>query len=184
MPMTPTYGFEYETPMTKPGITLTGDSDGSSPILAEQVEIALAGVDSRLASVEGDVAILQSSSPTDTGWLALSVTAAAGWTLASAFYRRWGPMVGIRVEYERTGADIVAGASGNIVGDPQVFTINTVEARPSQQWQFMFHASLTSGGCVLNTAGVLDITDAHSNSTVATNNFVRFSTTYFGSVFS
>lgn len=184
MPMTPTYGFEYETPMTKPGITLTGDSDGSAPILAEQVEIALAGVDSRLAAVEGDVAILQVASPIDTGWLTLDVTAAAGWTLAAGVYRRWGPMVSIRVECERTGADIVASAAGNIVGDPLVYTINTIEARPTQQWQFMFHASVTSGGSVLNTAGALNITDMHSTSTIATNNFVRTSTTFFGPSFS
>lgn len=184
MPMTPTYGFEYETPMTKPGITLTGNSDGSSPILAEQVEVALAGVDSRLASVEGDVAALQTASATDTGWLALSVTAAAGWSLASAVYRRWGPMVGIRVECERTGADIVANAAGNVVGDPLVFTINTVEARPTQQWQFLLHASVTSGGCVLNTSGALNLTDLHSNSSILTNHFVRASSTYFGPSFS
>lgn len=184
MPMTPTYGFEYETPMTKPGITLTGNSDGSSPILAEQVEVALAGVDSRLASVEGDVAALQTASGTDTGWLPLSVAMAAGWTFTSGVYRRWGPMVGIRAECERTGADIVANASGNVVGDPLIFTINTVEARPTQQWQLLLHASVTSGGCVINTAGALNVTDLHSNSTIATNNFIRISTTYFGPSFS
>jgi hypothetical protein len=69
MPMTPTYGFEYETPLTKPGITLTGDSDGSSPILAEQVETALAGIDARLAAAEGDISVLQAASPSDTGLL-------------------------------------------------------------------------------------------------------------------
>lgn len=184
MPMTPTYGFEYETPLTKPGITLTGDSDGSSPILAEQVEIALAGVDSRLASVEGDVAILQGASATDTGWLSLSIAPAAGWTTASAVYRRWGPMVGIRVECERTGADIVANASGNIVGDPLAFTINTVEARPTQQWQMVLHASVTSGSCVINTAGAMNLTDLHSNSSILTNHFIRVSTMYFGPSFS
>jgi hypothetical protein len=52
MPETPIYGFSYETPQSKPGITLTGDIDGSSPILAEQVENVAAAFDSRLTAVE------------------------------------------------------------------------------------------------------------------------------------
>lgn len=184
MPMTPTYGFEYETPLTKPGITLTGDSDGSAPILAEQVEVALAGVDSRLAAAEGDISILQTASPTDTGWLALSVAAGVGFTLVSAVYRRWGPMVSVAIEYERTGASIVVGATGNIVGDPTMCTINTIEARPSQLWFPGFVASTTSGGGVINTVGTTNITDANSNSTIATNDLVRITTTYMGTTFS
>lgn len=56
MPETPTYGFPYETPQTKPGITLTGDTDGSSPILAEEVETALAATDANVAQLSGLIA--------------------------------------------------------------------------------------------------------------------------------
>lgn len=52
MPETPIYGFEFETPQSKPGITLTGDSDGSSPILAEQVESVIAALESRIVAME------------------------------------------------------------------------------------------------------------------------------------
>ena len=52
MPETPIYGLSFETPQSKPGITLTGDIDGSSPILAEQVEAVAAAFDSRLTAVE------------------------------------------------------------------------------------------------------------------------------------
>lgn len=52
MPQTPVYGFEFETPQTKPGITLTGDIDGSSPILAEQVESVIASLESRIVAME------------------------------------------------------------------------------------------------------------------------------------
>lgn len=52
MPETPIYGLSFETPQSKPGITLTGDIDGSSPILAEQVENVMAAFDSRLTAVE------------------------------------------------------------------------------------------------------------------------------------
>lgn len=184
MPMTPTYGFEYETPLTKPGITLTGDSDGSSPILAEQVETALAGIDSRLAAAEGDIAALQTASPTDTGWLSLSASAGANFSVSSALYRRWGPMVTIAVTCERTGTALVIGATGNIIGDPTIATINTVEARPSQTWFPGYVATATSGGGVISTAGVINIADGNSNSTIATNDLLRVTATYMGTIFS
>lgn len=183
MPMTPTYGFEYETPLTKPGITLTGDSDGSSPILAEQVETALAGIDSRLAAAEGDIAVLQAGLATDTGWLALSGTAGANFTVVSALYRLWGPMVSVFVECERTGPSLAVGATGNIVGDPPLYTINTVAARPGQLWWPGFVASNTSGGSAITVAGIIVITDANSGSTIATNDFVRVTATFLGTTF-
>lgn len=183
MPETANYGFEYETPQSKPGITLTGDIDGSAPILAEQVDTVISGIDTRLTGAEGTIAILEAGAAHDTGWLAMSVAAGAGFTLVSAVYRLWGPLVGIRFEFERTGADIVANASGNVVGDPPICTINTIEARPSEQQMTLVQASLTSGGGRIGTNGVCDITDLHSNSSILTGHFVRVSGTYFGSTF-
>lgn len=183
MPQTPTYGFEYETPQSKPGVTLTGDIDGSSPILAEQVETVIAGIDARVAATEGDVAALQAVTASDSGWLVLSTTPAAGFALTSAVYRRWGPMVMIRVEYQRTGADLVANASGNIVGDPLVVTINTVNARPSENIPVLIHSSVTSGSGVINTLGAINLTDLHSNSAILTDHQVRITATYFGPSF-
>lgn len=52
MPETPIYALPFETPQSKPGITLTGDSDGSHPILAEAVEAVLASFESRLTAIE------------------------------------------------------------------------------------------------------------------------------------
>lgn len=183
MPQTPTYGFEYETPQSKPGVTLTGDIDGSSPILAEQVETVIAGIDARVAATEGDVAALQAVTASDSGWLVLSTTPAAGFALTSAVYRRWGPMVMIRIEYQRTGADIVANASGNVVGDPLVATINTVDARPSENIPVLIHASVTSGACVINTLGAINLTDLNSSSSILTDHQVRVTATYFGPSF-
>jgi hypothetical protein len=183
MPSTANYGFEYETPQSKPGITLTGDIDGSSPILAEQVDMVISGIDSRLTGAEGSIAILEAGQANDTGWLTLATTPAAGFTLTQALYRRWGPTVMIRLEYERTGADIVAGATGNVVGDPLIATITEVNARPSQPIQTLLHASLTSGACVINTAGAINLTDMHSSSTIATTNQVRVTAMYFGPSF-
>lgn len=52
MPETPIYSLPFETPQSKPGITLTGDSDGSHPILAEVVEAVLASFEARLTAIE------------------------------------------------------------------------------------------------------------------------------------
>ena len=184
MPETANYGFEYETPQSKPGITLTGDIDGSAPILAEQVDTVISGIDTRLTAAEGGLDALQAVAPADTGWLALSTTPAAGFTLTSAVYRQWGPLVGIRIEYERTGAAITAGATGNVVGDPQICTINTVNARPNQQQLVLVHCTVTSGGGTINTNGTVHVTDLHSGSSISTNDFARVSTVYFSADFS
>jgi hypothetical protein len=182
MPQTPTYGFEYETPQSKPGITLTGNSDGLTPILAEQVETALAGIDSRLAAAEGDIAVLDAASPSDTGWIALAVTAGGGYTLTTALYRRWGPLVGIRIQLERTGGNFIANASGGVT-DTTICTIDTVEARPDQLMQCLIRTTATSGAVDIATNGVITIADMHANSIIATNDFVRMSHVYFVSTF-
>lgn len=182
MPMTPTYGFEYETPLTKPGITLTGDSDGSAPILAEQVETALAGIDARLAAAEGDVAVLQGTAPSDTGWVALSLTAASGYSVFSSQYRHWGPVVSIQIVLTRTGGAFIANSAGNVT-DTTLCTINTTTARPMNQTYTAIQANVTSGTALMNTSGTIVIADMHANSVISTDDVVRIATTYFVSTF-
>jgi hypothetical protein len=184
MPSTPTYGFPFETPQTKPGITLTGDIDGSSPILAEEVERALTNTDARVAAAEGNIAALQTTDATDTGWLTLTVTPAAGFTAISNVYRRWGPVTMIRVQMNRSGADIVAGATGNVVGDPLMFTITNAAALPDQIIPCMVNCSVTSGGSLIDTSGAVNITDLNSNSAIATGDTARIYATYFTATFS
>lgn len=183
MPETATFGFEYETPQTKPGITLTGNQDGSSPILAEQVDTALANIDARVSTNEGDVAALQAVTPSDTGWIALSVTPATGFDTVEALYRHWGPIIGLRIVMQRTGSPINATNDGNIVGDPALCTIDTINARPSQQQNILYQSNVTSGSISLFTSGIITITDAHTNSTINTDAFIRISHNYFGTVF-
>lgn len=183
MPMTPVYGFEYETPMTKPGITLTGDSDGSAPILAEQVETVIASVDSRLASIEGDVAQLQEDSPSDTGWQTLTVTPGTNFTLTSAVYRRWGPVVAIHVLLVRTNSALTANSAGNTT-DTQVATIDVVEARPDQAYTVIGKCSITSGNVDIETSGSMELTDLHSSSSLRVDDTLRIYATYFTSTFS
>lgn len=47
MPNTTNYGFEFETPNSLPGTTITGGPGGGSPILAIQVDTALASVETK-----------------------------------------------------------------------------------------------------------------------------------------
>jgi hypothetical protein len=47
VPNTTNYGFEYESPNSLPGTTLTGGPGGGSPILAVQVDTALASVETK-----------------------------------------------------------------------------------------------------------------------------------------
>lgn len=182
MPMTPTYGFEYETPLTKPGITLTGDSDGSAPILAEQVETALAGIDSRLAAAEGDIAVLQGTSPSDTGWVALTTAAAGGYSVTTSLYRHWGPVVSVNIVLTRTGGAFPANSAGNVT-DTTLCTINTTTARPVNQTYTAIQCSVTSGTALINTSGAVVIADMHSNSVISTDDLVRISAMYFVSTF-
>lgn len=48
MPNTTNYDFEYESPTSLPGTTLTGGPGGGSPILAIQVDTALASVETKV----------------------------------------------------------------------------------------------------------------------------------------
>lgn len=47
MPNTSNYNFEYESPTSLPGTTITGGPGGGSPILAIQVDTALAAVETK-----------------------------------------------------------------------------------------------------------------------------------------
>jgi hypothetical protein len=55
MPVTTSWGFEYESPSSLPGITLTGGPGGGSPILAVQVDTALNTISGRIDDVESDI---------------------------------------------------------------------------------------------------------------------------------
>lgn len=178
MPETANYGFEYETPQSKPGITLTGDIDGSAPILAEQVDAVIAGIDTRLTAAESSVANLEAAAVSDSGWIALTVAPAAGYTVSTALYRHWGPVVAVHIILTRTGGAFAANSQGNVT-DTTLCTINTTEARPSQTTYTAIQMTVTSGTAIMNTSGTVLIADMHSNSLVSTDDLIRIMTTYF-----
>lgn len=59
MPETPIFGFPFEAPTDKPGISVTG-VDGNE-VLAESVETVLSGMDSRLSTAESEIDSLQTT---------------------------------------------------------------------------------------------------------------------------
>lgn len=178
MPETANYGFEYETPQSKPGITLTGDIDGSAPILAEQVDSVVAGIDTRLTAAEGSLANLEAAAVNDSGWIALSITPAGGYATTTALYRHWGPVVSIHIILTRTGGAFLANSAGNVT-DTTLCTIDTVAARSTQQTYTAIQMTATSGSAIVNTNGTVVITDMHANSAINTDDTVRIMTTYF-----
>lgn len=61
MPNTSNYGFDYESPSSLPGVTLTGGPTTSSPILAVQVDAALAALNNTVANQASDIAALEAA---------------------------------------------------------------------------------------------------------------------------
>lgn len=178
MPETSNYHLEYETPQSKPGITLTGDIDGTAPILAEQVDAVIAGIDTRLTGAEGGIAALEAGVVHDSGWIALGVTPAGGYDVTTSLYRHWGPVVSIHIILTRTGGNFPANSAGNVT-DTTLCTVTTTAARPSQTTYAAIQATVTSGTALLNTNGAVVIADMHSNSVITTDDVVRIMTTYF-----
>jgi hypothetical protein len=71
VPITASWGFEYESPSSLPGITLTGGPGGSSPILAVQVDAALNTVTGLIDDVVTDIGTIND----DIDALELDITA-------------------------------------------------------------------------------------------------------------
>lgn len=61
MPTTANFDFEYETPSTLPGITITGGPSGATPILAVQVDDALTGVRNTAEDNAANIAVIQTT---------------------------------------------------------------------------------------------------------------------------
>jgi hypothetical protein len=97
VPNTSNYDFEYESPSSLPGTTLTGGPGGGSPILAIQVDSALAAIETKVdinaanitentASIEsGATALTNLENWTRTGTVNMSFTTTNASTTAVNF---------------------------------------------------------------------------------------------------
>lgn len=76
MPNTSNYGFDYESPTSLPGTTLTGGPTSTMPILAVQVDSALASLASVVTDQATEIGVLQS----DINANQTSINNLASWT--------------------------------------------------------------------------------------------------------
>lgn len=76
MPNTSNYGFDYESPSSLPGVTLTGGPTTSSPVLAVQVDAALASLDNTVQNQASDITALEASIVAGTA----SITNLTNWS--------------------------------------------------------------------------------------------------------
>lgn len=76
MPNTSNYGFDYESPTSLPGTTLTGGPTTTMPILAVQVDAALASLNSTILDQATTIASLQASVTANQ----TSITNLTNWT--------------------------------------------------------------------------------------------------------
>lgn len=76
MPNTTNYSFEYESPNSLPGTTLTGGPGGGSPILAVQVDAALGSVETKTDVNSASITANSASIATNT----TDITNLRNWT--------------------------------------------------------------------------------------------------------
>lgn len=113
----------------------------------------------------------------DTGLITLPATLGADWDASSDIiqYRLRGKSLFMHAQLTRTNSAITAGATGNVAGDPTLFTISTAALRPLHNLTATGRGTVTSGMVYIQTDGVVKIGDLHSGSSIAIGEELRFS---------
>jgi hypothetical protein len=122
MPNTTNYGFDYESPSSLPGVTLTGGPTTSSPILAVQVDNALAALESTVTSQASDIATLEASDVT----INTSLTNLTNWS------RRGSTTIGFTALSSFT---VVVSFGFTFPATPTVVTNIDSGAGPTARWE-------------------------------------------------
>lgn len=112
------------------------------------------------------------------------IAIAAGWTIVSAVAIRTAGVVTLNIIAQRSGANIVAGATGDIADS----TIGTIPAawRPnsaftSSDFSLIGANSIGNGGANINpSTGVLLLRSWNGGATISTGNNIAFTTTFVG----
>lgn len=113
----------------------------------------------------------------DTGLQALGITAATGWTLSAATYRRFGPLLHATATFVRTGATITGTANSDIPNST-MGTIDDAALHPQTRVWFYAECNGLLGGATLSDAGVFQLTNLHTTAPVAAGNTVTLSCTW------
>lgn len=122
-------------------------------------------------SVQGNIYTVESVTD-GSGWITGGFTALSGWSLDVATYRIAGALATVALSIIRTGADINAGATGNLT-DIDVLTVPS-DVIPGGDYPlgrvpFMWQATRSMGsGHIEIPSGVASLNDLHSTGQVAT----------------
>lgn len=89
----------------------------------------------------------------DTGWLTTGYTVSSGWSVTLLKYRRIGKLVYVYLNFDRTGADLGGGASGNMANTP----VATLPAgfRPSTACVLSTGTGGSLAGGYIDNAGII-----------------------------
>lgn len=107
----------------------------------------------------------------------LTVTAQTGWGSPTVGVRRAGQVIDFSVNINRTGANIVAGATGNITDTP-VFQIDQSAFFPANIHYTMFSNPNYFGGGSLSSSGLYTMQSLVSTATITTGDTVGFTFCY------
>jgi hypothetical protein len=106
------------------------------------------------------------------------VTAATGWTVASAIARRINKQAFLRITFTRTGAAIAVADSASSTPNTDCGTV-LAAWRPSGQTQVLVQGSDRLAAFTLNTSGVINLFANAPSFNIATNDQVNAAGVYF-----
>jgi hypothetical protein len=113
----------------------------------------------------------------DNGLQSLGITAGTGWTLGTATYRRFGPMLHMTATFTRTGATITGGANSDI-SNSHLGTVDDADLFPQTRVWFYAECNGLLGGATISDAGSMLLVALHTTAAVASGNVVTLSTSW------
>lgn len=132
MPNTSNYGFDYESPTSLPGTTLTGGPTSTMPVLAVQVDSALASLATIVTDQATEIGVLQTSIAANQ----TSITNLTNWTRRGS----------VEMSFASTNAStMVVNFGFTFPGVPTVMTNIDSGAGATARWETRAITILTTG---------------------------------------
>ena len=132
MPNTSTYGFDYESSTSLPGITLTGGPTGTLPILAVQVDAALGSLAATVVEQAGTIGTLQTNITTNQ----TNITNLTNWTRRGVASMTFAAV---------TSATLVVNFGFTFPAIPTIMTNIDSGAGPTARWESRAITATTTG---------------------------------------
>lgn len=127
----------------------------------------------------------------DSHWKLSTLTVQSGWgslqdpngvTSGSSLAggsRQVGQQVELRFRVARTGADLVAGSSGNLSPDPTVAILTSALRPASVVYGHFFDSGVSSGSARVYPDGTVQLTDIYPSDTISNGDIVTIQIMYF-----